>query len=219
MKNAIVCIMIIGAMMSSCSNSGKQAETKDAEKVSVVKTNSTTTFNTIKTNSHVSWRASHLGGVQKRFGNISVKNASFLINNGTLSNASIAMDMAYLTVENFPEGAAEKGKLTGHLQSGDFFNIEKYPTSKFELTKMEGTTGEYNSRITGNLTMLDVTKSIAINANVKVSENEVSVKSEDFKIDRTDWGLSYNTEGTAGVPVDYLIANDIGFTIDVTITK
>ena len=71
----------------------------------------------------------------------------------------------------------------------------------------------------GNLTMLDVTKSITINANVKVSENEVSVKSEDFKINRTDWGLSYNTEGTAGVPVDYLIANDIGFTIDVTITK
>ena len=129
------------------------------------------------------------------------------------------MDMASLTVENFPEGAAEKGKLTGHLQSGDFFNIEKYPTSKFVLTKREGTAGEYNSRITGNLTMLDVTKSITFIANVKVSENEVSVKSEDFKINRTDWGLSYNTEGTAGVPVDYLIANDIGFTIDVTITK
>ena len=32
---------------------------------------------------------------------------------------------------------------------------------------------------------------------------------------RTDCGLVYNTEGTEGVPVDYLISNDIGFTIDV----
>jgi len=212
-------VLLALTLMVSCSDSGKAAKTKDAEKVAVVKTNNTSSFKTIKDNSHVAWRASHLGGVQKRFGKISVKDATLLVNNGKLSNATVIIDMAKLTVENFPAGAAETGKLTGHLKSPDFFNITKFPTSKFELTNLQQSSGPFNSSVTGNLTILGVTKSITFNANVKISDNEVTVKSEDFTIDRRDWGLSYNTEGTAGVPVDYLISNDIGFTIDVALTK
>ncbi len=211
--------MIVGVMMTSCNNNGKKAETKDAENVELTKTNKTVTFKAVKNGSSVSWKASHLGGVQPRFGKIYFKDARFLVNGGTLTNASVEMNMSTLTVENFPEGAEETGKLTGHLQSADFFNIEKYPISKFELTKLQNTTGTYNSKVTGNLTILDVTKSITFSANVNVTENEVSIQSEDFSVDRTDWGLSYNTEGTAGVSVDYLIANDIGFTINITLTK
>ena len=73
--------------------------------------------------------------------------------------------------------------------------------------------------VTGNLTILDVTKSITFKANISINENEVSVISEDFSIDRTEWGLTYHVEGSEGVPVDYLIANDIGFTINLTVTK
>lgn len=127
--------------------------------------------------------------------------------------------MSTLTVENFPEGSSQIAKLKGHLQSADFFNISKYPTAKFELTNLEKTTGNFNSKVTGNLTIKDVTKSISFNANIKISSTEVSIQSEDFSVNRTDWGLSYNTEGTAGVPVDYLIANNIGFTINVILKK
>ena len=206
-------------MFASCTDKGKKAETTDAKEVEVVKSNETTVFKNVKDNSFVSWRSSHLGGVQPRFGKIQLGASSFFVNSGKLSNATINIDMSSLTVENFPEGAEEKGKLTGHLLSADFFNIAKYPTSKFELTNIATTEGEFNSKVTGNLTILDATKSITFNANVNVSANGVSVKSEDFKVNRTDWGLTYNTEGTAGVPVDYLITNDIGFTIDISATK
>lgn len=219
MNKIILSILLIGAMMASCSSNGKKAETKEAQDVEVVKTNTTLTFTSVKDGSFVSWRATHLGGVQPRFGKIYFKDANFLVNNGTLTNASVAMNMSTLTVESFPEGAEEIGKLTGHLLSPDFFNIEKHPTSTFELTNLKETTGDYNSMVTGNLTILDITKSITFNANVNISDNEVSIKSEDFLINRTDWSLTYNTEGTAGVPVDYIIANDIGFAINVILTK
>ena len=219
MNKAILIVLAISVIMTSCGNNGNKAETKDAETVEVVETNETQTFKTIKSGSIVDWRASHLGGMQPRFGKISVENATFLVNKGQLSNASVVMNMSSLTVDNFPEGAEEKGKLTGHLISADFFNTEKYPSSKFELTKLESTEGDYNSKVTGNLTILDVTKSITFNANVSVTATEVAIQSEDFSIDRTDWGLSYHVEGSEGVPVDYLIANDIGFTINVTLTK
>ena len=211
--------MMVGAMMTSCNNNGKKAETKEAKNVEVVKTNKTTTFDTVKDGSYLSWRATHLGGLQPRFGKIYFSDARFLVNSGKLTNASVTIKMASLTVESFPEGAKEIGKLTGHLLSADFFAIEKYPTSKFELTSIQKATGTHNSQVTGNLTILSISKSITFAANVTISDNEVSIKSEEFSVNRTDWGLTYNVEGTAGVPTNYLISNEIGFTIDVTLTK
>ena len=219
MKKVILSIFAMGMILSSCSNNGEKAETKEAEKVSVVSTEQTTTLQTIGDGSFVNWRASHLGGAQPRFGKVFVQNASFLVNNGVLTNATVDLDLASLKVESFPEGSEQIGKLEGHLKSPDFFNIQEFPTSKFELTQLQETTGKYNSAITGNLTISGITKSITFNANVNVLENEVSIQSEDFSVDRSDWNLTYNAEGTEGVPVDYLISNDIGFTINVIATK
>lgn len=218
MNKVIVYIALVGIIVTSCADNGKKAKTEDAAKVEAVST-SAVVYKTLKNGSSLEWRASHLGGVQKRHGKVFFKEAAFSVVDNALTNANVVIDLKTLTVENFPVEAPEKGKLTGHLKSADFFNIEKYPTSKFELTKVEPSSGDYNTKLTGNLTILDVTKSISFLANVEVSENEVSIKSEDFAINRTDWGLSYNTEGTEGVPVDYLISNDVGFTIDVTAIK
>lgn len=219
MKKIILAMFAMGMILSSCGNNGEKAETKEAEKVSVEKTQQTTTLKTIGNDSFVNWRASHLGGVQPRYGKVFIQDVTFLVNNGILSNATVEMDLASLTVESFPEGSEQIAKLEGHLKSPDFFNIEQHPTSKFELTQLEKTTGSFNSKITGNLTISGITKSISFNANVNVTENEVSIKSEDFSIDRADWNLTYNAEGTEGVPVDYLISDDIGFTINVSATK
>jgi len=218
MKKVLLSVIIVSAMMTSCSNNGKKTEAKKAEKVKVVQNNETSTFINVS-EGNIKWRASHIGGVQPRYGKIDYKSASVLVNDGKLTNATFLVNMSTLTVESFPKGAEEITKLTGHLQSEDFFNIEKYPTSKFELTNLNSSTGDYNSKVTGNLTILDITKSITFSANINVTENQVSIQSEDFSVDRTDWGLKYNVEGTEGVPIDYIIANDIGFTINVTLTK
>ena len=219
MKKIMLSVFMISAFLMSCSNSEKKAETTDAQEVEVSQSESATPVTTIKEGSHITWKATHLAGVSPRFGKVSLKSAEFVVDNGTLTNATILMDMASLTVESFPEGDEQIGKLTGHLQSDDFFKVSTYPTSKFELTSIEATEGDYNSEVTGNLTILDQTKSITFSANVAISENEASVKSEDFSVDRQDWGLSYHTEGEEGVPTDYLIADDIAFKIDVTLTK
>lgn len=218
-KIIFLSIVMIGALLSSCSSTGNQAETEAAKKVEKVDAANAITLNSVSKESFVNWRAAHLGGVEPRFGKIFIKDADFKVSNGTVVNASIVMDIASLTVENFPAGAEEIGKLKGHLLSPDLFNTEKYPTAKFELTNLEKTTGTFNSKVTGNLTILDATKSITFNANVVVADDKVAIKSEDFSIDRTDWGLAYNVEGTAGVPVDYIIANDVGFTINAMVGK
>ena len=219
MKRIILTITVLSALLSACSDNGNQVESGDAEEVEIVETIETVTYNKIASESAVEWRASHLGGVQPRYGTLSVKSAEFLVNDEVLTNGTVVMDMTSISVESFEAGDEQKGKLEGHLLSADFFNTEMYPTATFELTNITDATGDFTSEVTGNLTILDISKSITFKADVAVSDSEVSINSEDFAIDRSDWGLTYNAEGTEGVPVDYLIANDIGFTIDVTLTK
>lgn len=219
MKNLILGLFISVALLTSCKDMGNKAETKAAEAVKEAVATAMS-YTNIAQGSHLEWRAAHLGGVQPRFGKVSLQSADVKVADGKLTNAKVVVDLNTLTVENFDEGSEQQGQLKGHLMNEDFFNVAAYPTSTFELTSINNPgAGEYNSVITGNLTMLDVTKSITFNANVTVGPNGVSINSEDFSVDRRDWGLTYNVEGTAGVPANYLIANDVGFTINANITK
>ncbi|NQY30011.1 MAG: YceI family protein [Flavobacteriaceae bacterium] len=218
MKKVVISLFVLAITFTACKDSGKKIETKEAQEVEIVKKAETVTFDKVKEGSELKWRASHLGGTGARFGKAKLKSGNVLLNNNKVTNAKFIMDLSSLTVDNFDD-AEQKGQLEGHLKSADFFNIEKYPTVIFELTKVEETKGVYNSKITGNLTILETTKSITFNANITVLANSVAISSEDFSVNRQDWKLSYHTEGDAGVPKDYLIANTIGFTIDVAVTK
>lgn len=220
-KSILIVLLAVGAIFSSCTNNGNKVDANDAQEVKVVQTQETVILTTIDAASHVEWRAAHLGGVEPRFGKISLKHAKVLVNKGEITNASVEMDMASFTVENFDGAPEPTADLTQHLQGADFFEIETYPTSIFELSGIKPAEGEgkFNSVITGNLTIKGVSKSIAFSANVTVTDSMVSIQSEDFAVDRSDWGLVYNAEGTEGVPTNYLIADDIGFTIDVKISK
>ncbi len=106
-----------------------------------------------------------------------------------------------------PEGAPEKGsvevnidtksiyadneKLTSHLLSKDFFEVDTYPRATFVSTKVEtgGANGATHT-ITGNLTLHGQTKGVSFPATVKVEGDTVSVDSE-FAINRKDFGLLY----------------------------
>lgn len=218
MKNLFI-LSVLALGLISCGDTGREVEATDAQEVEVTESESATTYTTVKEGSYTDWRAAHFGGAEPRYGKIYLKTAEVTVNEGAVTNAKAVMDMTAITVENFGDDQEKTGKLTGHLKNEDFFNVEKYPTSTFELTSIEGAEGDFNSAISGNLTIMDSTKSITFNANITVSDEEVSIKSEDFAIDRRDWGLVYNMEGTEGLPVDYVIANDIGFTINAVLTK
>lgn len=100
-------------------------------------------------------------------------------------------------------------KLTEHLKSGDFFEVEKFPKASFRSTKIEADTtkGSGNYLVTGDLTLHGVTKSISFPAEIKISAEAVSVSSE-FAINRKDFGIVY-----AG-KADDLIRDDVVIRLD-----
>ncbi len=198
-------------------NSGRSIESEKAKTVNTTKTEQTIEYNRIKAGSFLNWRASHLGGTGTRLGKIYCKEATAFVTNEKLTNLNALIDMSSLTVENLDK--TDANELTEHLKNEDFFNVTIYPVSKFELTDLKQIKGEHNSELTGNLTILGITKSITFSATISVSENEISITSEDFMINRSDWNMTYNAKGTAGVPLNYLISDDIGFSIAITVLK
>lgn len=101
-------------------------------------------------------------------------------------------------------------KLTGHLKSGDFFDVEKYPKATFVSTKIVpgGEKGATHT-ITGNLELRGVTKSVSFPATITVGADAVKATAE-FSIDRTQWGITY--EGMA----DNLIRKDVLLKLDLS---
>ena len=88
---------------------------------------------------------------------------------------------------------SDNDKLTNHLKNPDFFDVRKYPKITFKATKIEHDKDDKNGKkvdITGVLTMLGKEVTVTIPATAKVTDSEITLKS-DFKIDRTKWGMNY----------------------------
>lgn len=86
-----------------------------------------------------------------------------------------------------------------HMKSADFFNVEKFPAMTFKSTEIK-VTGDNTADITGDLTLLGVTKPVTLHVtHNKSGENMrgtfVSGFSAVATIDRTQWGMNY------GVPM------------------
>lgn len=109
----------------------------------------------------------------------------------------------------------------GHLKSGDFFDVEKFPTLSFKSTNIDSTGGgDYD--VTGALTIHGVTKSVILKVE-DVSEpskdpwgNHRIGLSGSTKINRKDFGLVYNSAlETGGV----LVGEEVTITLDVEFIK
>lgn len=101
-------------------------------------------------------------------------------------------------------------RLTGHLKSADFFDVENHPNAKFVSTKIEKSGSAYT--VTGNLTLHGQTKSIKFPATITLGDDTATVKA-DFSINRQDFGIAY-----AGKPDD-LIRDDVVIKLDTTFKR
>ena len=119
----------------------------------------------------------------------------------TVAHAKVTIDTTSIFSDN--------DRLTGHLKSPDFFDVQKFPTAVFETTSISGA-GD-NATVNGKLTLHGVTKDISFPAKIDVKDDSVTVKAE-FSINRKDFGIVY-----AGKPDD-LIRDGVVLRLDVNAT-
>jgi len=84
---------------------------------------------------------------------------------------------------------ADNEKLTGHLKSPDFFDVEKFQQSTFDVTEISKTSDTAYT-VSGNFTLHGKTKNISFPASVSQSGDTVKINST-FNINRKDFGIVY----------------------------
>jgi len=99
---------------------------------------------------------------------------------------------------------SDSDRLTGHLLSSDFFEVEKYPTAIFSSTKIE------NGTITGILDMRMVQKEISFPAKIAIQDQVIDIQSE-FTINRRLWGINYNGKANNLIKDDVLIKLNVQY--------
>ncbi|MEV1083519.1 YceI family protein [Streptomyces sp. NPDC050211] len=130
----------------------------------------------------------------------------------TQSTASIDVKM-----DSVDTGSADRD---GHLKSADFFKIEEFPTMTFRSTKAEAL-GDEDYRITGDLSILGVTKPLTIDlefngaAKDPFGNERVGFEGK-AEIKRSEWGLTWNAAlETGGV----LVSDKIKLNFDISAIK
>jgi len=201
LKLSLFSACLTGMLFVSC---GKDKPlTSETNEISTTKDGNIYTLDTL--NSRIEWKGfkvvksdntSHFGTIHFESGDVTVKD-------GKLESGKFVADMGTLTSVDLKDDSEQLGKLVGHLMSGDFFEVEKYPTASYEITKVaENTSGDYNTLLDGNLTIKGITKPMQFNANVSVKEGEVSIATEPKDIKREDFGVKFQMPVANGVIKD-----------------
>lgn len=193
--------LFVAAVAVSCKKD--KPVTSESNEVATTKDGNQYTLDTL--NSKVEWKGykvfksestSHFGTIKFESGDVTVKD-------GKLESGKFVADMASLTSVDLKDDAEQLGKLNGHLKSGDFFEVEKFPTASFEITKVTPSTeGDYNTLLDGNLTIKGISKPVQLKANVSVKNGEVSVATEPKDIKREEFGVKFQAPAENGVIKD-----------------
>ena len=170
--------------------------------------------------------SAHTGTIQIKSGKIFFKDSKpvhgdFVIDMKTIKNVDL-------------EDEGYKKKLEGHLNSDDFFAVEKFEVAKFTFDDVKAL-GENQYAITGDLQIRDVTKKETIQATIQMNDQGTGfIATADAVIDRTKYGVAYNNEdsgesndwffvrwfkGGVGVAKDKIIKNDMNISIKLVTEK
>ena len=135
------------------------------------------------TQSKIEWVGKKIVGSHS--GTIDLQKGTLVLKNGQVKGGKFVIDMKSINVTDI-SGDSKKG-LEGHLKNEDFFDVEKYPTSTLEFKKITNL-GDGKYKVTANLTLKGITKSITFQLNAK--NNKASAELE---IDRTQFGIKYKS--------------------------
>ncbi|MFE9095430.1 YceI family protein [Streptomyces sp. NPDC007264] len=122
-----------------------------------------------------------------------------------------------VTMDSIDTGNSDRD---GHLKSADFFKTDEFPAMTFRSTKAEALGGD-DYRITGDLSILGVTKPLAIDlefngaAKDPFGNERVGFEGK-AEILRSEWGLTWNAAlETGGV----LVSDKIKLVFDISAIK
>jgi polyisoprenoid-binding protein YceI len=174
----------ISSSVYSCKNAPESDEAKTSEAKEVVEQSSDAIYKVDPAASKLEFIGTKVSGYHS--GSVQIQSGELHVKEGNITGGKFVMDMNSITATG-PEESDEEGnmKLTGHLKSPDFFDVEKNPEGIFEITGVTPFSGTINEdkeanqeefnkykvedpthTISGNLTLKGITKNIEFPARI-----------------------------------------------------
>lgn len=134
--------------------------------------------------SKIHWLAKKVTGQHE--GLISISNGNLTVAKGKVTGGTFTIDMKSIVCTDITD-AGYNQKFISHITTGDFFEVEKFPTATFKITKVAGL------NITGDLTLHGITKSITFPATITAAAGKVTATAK-IPVDRTDFNIKYGSK-------------------------
>lgn len=155
----------------------------------------------------IQWRGSNLFKFNQHYGTVKFTSGDVFMNGDGIAGGKFVADMNSITNTD----GKYNEMLVSHLKHQDFFHVEKYPTTKLEIHQVKsGKNGQME--IDALLTIKGISRPIKFSATWEKGPNETMLKSK-FIIDRTRWGISYESKGVVGSVKEGIISDAIEFEV------
>lgn len=214
--NSFAALAIIAGTVSCKGDKQNETEATDAKEVATVADAMKFTVDT--SGSTINWIGSK--PTEDHTGTINIESGVVKVADDAITGTFL-IDMTSITVTDL-EGD-QKASLEGHLKGeaegkeDHFFNVAKYPTAAFEVTGVTEKNGK--KMMQGNLTIRGQKKNIEFPVTYAINGADMTLTSETFTIDRTDWGVNYGSKSIFDDLGDKFISDDIQLTINLKATK
>lgn len=138
------------------------------------------------------------------FGFISMKSGEVTVKGGKLESGKFVADMSTLTSEDLKNDSENLNKFNNYLKNADFFDVAKYPTTTYEITKVSDAPSgsDYNTVLEGNFTIKGITKPVQFNANINVEGDNVKIATQPKDISREEFGIVFQMPAANGIIKD-----------------
>jgi len=222
MKLTFTALVVCLAFTACKKSTGEKAVTGAAKTANAAAAATTYKINTA--NSKINWTGSKPGG--QHMGTINIADGTLGMDGKNLKTGNIVMDMASIAVTDLKPGEG-KEDLEAHLKGTSagkedhFFNVAAHPKATFQITNVGPATAgstDYNTTITGNLTLKGKTKSVTFPAYVGEAGGILKAAAS-FKINRTEWGINHQSKTVFDGLKDKFINDEIALTLDIEASK
>lgn len=151
------------------------------------------------------WKGTKMRGAGSHEGEVRISKGFMLRDKNGFSGGKFEIDMKSISISDIPiTDPIPIKNLTGHLMHADFFDVDNFPISEFEITEIKIRSSE-NLEVSGNLSIRGITKKIAFPAVHK--GNSIVAQ---FLLDRFEWNIAYEGSWADRTLVD----RDIEFRIE-----
>lgn len=148
----------------------------------------TTNFKIVSSSSNVEWTGRKVSGSHN--GTIGIKDGIFTLIDGKLREGFIIIDNSSIKILDISDPALNK-QFAGQLASDDFFSIEKFPSSLFDIFSVKELSPN-TYYLEGYLTIKDISNIVGFEVKVEKSENKI-ILSGKVIIDRTQFDMKFRS--------------------------